>query len=72
MSRSITDPVDDGPVEQPAAVESVDVAELRVAVERLIVGHNKLYDRIVLLESRLDAAQGPDYVKSSKKWFGGL
>lgn len=72
MSRSITDPVDDGPEEQDAPVESVDVAELRVAVERLIVGHNKLYDRIVLLESRLDALQGPDYVKSSKKWFGGL
>lgn len=71
MSRSITDPVGDEPVEQEA-VESVDVAELRVAVERLIVGHNKLYDRIVLLESRLDAAQGPDDVKSSKKWFGGL
>lgn len=72
MSRSITDPVDDGPEEQVEPVESVDLVELRVAVERLIVGHNKLYDRIVLLESRLDAAQGPDYVKSSKKWFGGL
>lgn len=72
MSRSITDPVGDGPGEQEPVVESVDLVELRVAVERLIVGHNKLYDRIVLLESRLDAAQGPDYVKSSKKWFGGL
>lgn len=64
MSRSITDPLDEPQPEE--AQEAPMSPELEEAMTKIIVGYNKLYDRIVNIERRLDEVAGPDYVKVPK------
>lgn len=71
MSRSITDPLEEPQPEE--AQEAPMPPELEEAMTKIIVGYNKLYDRIVNIERRLDEVAGPDYVKVPrlKKFLNG-
>ena len=63
MSRSITDPIEEEPEEQKPTEQQPEMEE---AMTKLILGYNKLYDRVINLERRLDEIAGPDYVKVPK------
>lgn len=47
MSRGLTDPV-------PEPEDDLDNNETEVALRALIIGHNKLYDRMIDLEKQVD------------------
>lgn len=63
MSRSITDPIEEPEQDQEQSGSGTNPTEIEEAMTRLINGYNKLYDRIVNIERRIDELSGPDYIE---------